>query len=351
MGGLAAARQAFAKGGEPYAGGDIVLARKLDGIITAAGTAVGLILLPFAPPTAAIGNAGWFVAALVALVGCGSTVFDRRTGGRDWNAMLAWNYVGVAQIAAIQWLAGTEAPYRDLFVMSAVFAGAVHPPRRVVPFVFALNAITLIPLIGHPWDPTFFGSTIALIVIWTALALVSSVANTEMRLHRIRRFQAAALARSDALTGLGNRRAFDEALTEEIARARRLREPLSLLLADLNDFKEINDRYGHVAGDDCLRALAGTFREETRLHDRCFRWGGDEFAAILSGSDAADADLIARRLEQAVSERCRRPDGAPLTIGAAHAQLTDSMTAEDLVSAADAELLAAKRELGTGTRN
>jgi hypothetical protein len=62
-------------------------------------------------------------------------VSDRRTGGRDWNAMLAWNYVGVAQIAAIQWLAGVEAPYRDLLLMSAVFVGGVHPPRRVVPFV------------------------------------------------------------------------------------------------------------------------------------------------------------------------------------------------------------------------
>jgi diguanylate cyclase (GGDEF)-like protein len=165
----------------------------------------------------------------------------------------------------------------------------------------------VIPLIGHPWDPAFVGSTVALIFIWTAPVLVASVANTDRRLHRIGRVQAVALARSDALTGLGNRRAFDEALAEEIARARRLGEPLSLLLTDVNDFKEINDRRGHVAGDDCLRALAGAFREETRLHDRCFRWGGDEFAAILSDSDGEAAELIAQRWrKRCASAACDR---------------------------------------------
>jgi diguanylate cyclase (GGDEF)-like protein len=186
-------------------------------------------------------------------------------------------------------------------------------------------------------------STITLVIVWSALALVASVANTHWRLHRIGGLQAEALARADALTGLGNRRAFDEALTVEIARSRRLGRPLSLLLADLNGFKEINDRHGHLAGDHCLRQVAATFRDEVRLHDHCFRWGGDEFAAILADSDAAVAELIAERVTISVAERCRQPDGQAMTIGPAHAELTDAMTAEDLVAAADQALLGRKR--------
>jgi diguanylate cyclase (GGDEF)-like protein len=166
-------------------------------------------------------------------------------------------------------------------------------------------------------------------------------------MHRIGSVAAEALARADSLTGLGNRRAFDEALIAEIARARRVGVPLSLLLADLNDFKEINDAHGHLAGDDCLRQVAATFRDEVRVHDHCFRWGGDEFAAILTDTDSEAAELIAERVTAAVAQTCRRPDGNPLTIGAAHAELTDAMTADDLMATADAALL----ELKLGTRD
>jgi diguanylate cyclase (GGDEF)-like protein len=223
-----------------------------------------------------------------------------------------------------------------------VFVGGVHPPRRVLPFISIVNAVTIVPLFSQPWDPMAVASTITLVIVWSALALVASVANTHWRLHRIGGLQAEALARADALTGLGNRRAFDEALTVEIARSRRLGTPLSLLLADLNGFKEINDRHGHLAGDHCLRQVAATFRDEVRLHDHCFRWGGDEFAAILADSDAAVAELIAERVTISVAERCRQPDGQAMTIGAAHAELTDAMTAEDLVAAADQALLGRK---------
>ncbi len=343
MGLLAAIRQAFARREDPYAGGDIALARKLDGILTAAGTAVALMLIPLAPPTVAIGTAGWFVAGAVALMSGASTVYDRlKPGGRTWATMLAWNYVGVAQISVVQWLAGSHAPYRDLFMLSTVFVGGLHPPRRLLPFLAIVNAITVAPLLFESWDPMLAGSIFALVILWSSLSLVASIANFNARLHRIGSIEAEALARADSLTGLGNRRAFDEALIAEIARARRVGSPLSLLLADLNDFKEINDAHGHLAGDECLRQAAAAFRDEVRLHDHCFRWGGDEFAAILTASDGAAAELIAERVTASVAEHCRQPGGEPMTIGAAHAELTDTMTADDLLAAADAALLAAK---------
>ncbi|HEY7632345.1 MAG TPA: GGDEF domain-containing protein, partial [Thermoleophilaceae bacterium] len=281
MEGVAVIRQAFARREDPYAGGDIALACRLDGILTAAGTVVALMLIPLAPPTVAIGAAGWLVAAAVALMSGASSVYDRvKAGGRNWNTLLAWNYVGVVQIGIVQWLAGIQAPYRDLFMLSTAFVGGLHPPRRLLPFLGVVNAVTLLPLLFEPWDSQLAGSIIALVILWSALALVASIANSSARMHRIGSVAAEALARADSLTGLGNRRAFDEALIAEIARARRVGAPLSLLLADLNDFKEINDAHGHLAGDDCLRQVAATFRDEVRVHDHCFRWGGDEFAAI-----------------------------------------------------------------------
>jgi diguanylate cyclase (GGDEF)-like protein len=343
MGLVPAIRQAFARRDDPYAGGDIALARKLDGILTASGTAVALMLIPLAPPTVAIGMAGWFVAGAMAVTSGASTVYDRVTSqGRTWVTMLAWNYVGVAQIAVVQWLAGSQAPYRDLFMLSTVFVGGLHPPRRLVPFLATVNAITLAPLLFEPWDPMLAGSIIALVILWSSLSLVASIVNSNARLHRLGSVEAEALARADSLTGLGNRRAFEEALIAEIARARRVGSPLSLLLADLNDFKEINDEHGHLAGDDCLRDVAGAFRDEVRLHDHCFRWGGDEFAAILTETDSAAADQVAQRVIRVVAERCHQPNGEPLTIGAAHAELTATMTADDLIATADQALLKLK---------
>jgi diguanylate cyclase (GGDEF)-like protein len=348
MEGVAVIRQAFGRREESYAGGDIVLARRLDQMLTAMGTVVALLLIPLAPPTAAIGVAGWFVAGAVALAGAGSSVYDRlKPGGRTWNTMLAWNYVGVAQIGTVQWLAGIHAPYRELFMLSTVFVGGLHPPRRLLPFLATVNVVTLAPLLFEPWDPQLVGSIVALVLLWSSLSFIASVVNINARLHRIGSIEAEALARADSLTGLGNRRAFDEALIAEIARARRIGSPLSLLLADLNDFKEINDAHGHLAGDNCLREVAATFREEVRLHDQCFRWGGDEFVAILTESDSVGAAQIAQRVASAVAEHCRQPDGEPLTIGAAHAELTETMTADDLLAAADAALMTLK----LGTRN
>ncbi len=146
----------------------------------------------------------------------------------------------------------------------------------------------------------------------------------------------------DALTGLGNRRAFDEALDAELARSRRTSSPLSLIVADLNGFKEINDRFGHVVGDDCLRDATAALRRSVRRPDLCFRWGGDEFTVLLTGADAAVSRALAIRLEDAVAAVCRTPDGEPLTITCGNAALDPSMSAAEAVARSDATLMALK---------
>jgi diguanylate cyclase (GGDEF)-like protein len=121
-------------------------------------------------------------------------------------------------------------------------------------------------------------------------------------IENARRFrEARQLADLDALTGLHNRRFFHETLVREVARAQRYSRSLALIVLDLDDFKAINDRIGHLAGDDVLAAAAEQVRDVVRSADVACRVGGDEFAVILPESGLVDADQLYRRLEAAVS--------------------------------------------------
>jgi diguanylate cyclase (GGDEF)-like protein len=105
----------------------------------------------------------------------------------------------------------------------------------------------------------------------------------------------------DGLTGIGNRRRFDEFLQREWRRSRRARTPLALVLVDVDCFQRYNDRYGHASGDDCLREVAATIAMLVRRPgDLCARYGGEEFAAILPQTDLAGARKLGERIRQAV---------------------------------------------------
>jgi diguanylate cyclase (GGDEF)-like protein len=156
------------------------------------------------------------------------------------------------------------------------------------------------------------------------------------------------LARRDGLTKLPNRRAFDDSLTEMFARMARLGEQGSLLMIDIDHFKRINDTRGHAAGDDVLRAVAQTMASDVRLVDHVFRVGGEEFAVILSGADAAAALTTAERLRRAIAaERIAVKGGeieiaVTVSVGVATAAAGSEPAA--LVEAADATLYRAKTE-------
>jgi diguanylate cyclase (GGDEF)-like protein len=146
-------------------------------------------------------------------------------------------------------------------------------------------------------------------------------------------------ARTDALTGLANRRALNEHLTRATARARRTGRPVSVLMIDLDRFKQTNDRYGHRAGDRVLRTVADCMREAMRGEDIYGRWGGDEFFVLLPDTDEREAARTAERLRRQAGTADLRdiglPGGVPLSIGVATRTGT---TPEDLVQAADLEL-------------
>jgi diguanylate cyclase (GGDEF)-like protein/PAS domain S-box-containing protein len=111
-----------------------------------------------------------------------------------------------------------------------------------------------------------------------------------------------ALAQQDGLTGLANRRRFDEVLVEEFSRARRQREPLSVLLLDADHFKAYNDHYGHLAGDECLRRISAAIESVLRRPgDHAARYGGEEFVVLLPLTDESGALIVAEQIRAAVS--------------------------------------------------
>jgi diguanylate cyclase (GGDEF)-like protein len=152
-----------------------------------------------------------------------------------------------------------------------------------------------------------------------------------------------ALSRSDALTGLGNRRAFADALEAECARARRSGQPLALIYIDLDHFKQVNDRDGHEQGDAVLRQLAAAISDGVRNRiDRGFRVGGDEFAVMLPGSTAESADVVLSRIQQHCIDQGGLWACAPLSISGGVAEFDGRETADALIRRADAAMYVRK---------
>jgi diguanylate cyclase (GGDEF)-like protein len=130
------------------------------------------------------------------------------------------------------------------------------------------------------------------------LAGRASIALQNAHLHRLAR----QLASTDELTQLANRRQFDEALAAEVVRAERFQDPVAVVVADLDNFKEINDRFGHDVGDLVLRAFAGVIRANVRDVDLPARYGGEEFTVLLPATNAEGGRQLAERLRQAAEE-------------------------------------------------
>jgi diguanylate cyclase (GGDEF)-like protein len=149
-------------------------------------------------------------------------------------------------------------------------------------------------------------------------------------------------ARRDSLTGLPNRRSFDEHVDALLNRPRSLDQPVGLVLFDLDDFKQINDVHGHLAGDAVLQDVARVALREVRLNEDLFRVGGEEFAIVVIG-DADDAARVAERVRSAVAIQRRAPHAPTLSAGVASFP-GDGETKDELIHCADVALYAAKRE-------
>jgi diguanylate cyclase (GGDEF)-like protein len=178
----------------------------------------------------------------------------------------------------------------------------------------------------------------------TAVSLASHavVALDNARLHRIVERQALI----DGLTGLANRRQCEETLADELARVDRYGGSLAVVVADLDWFKDVNDRHGHPAGDSVLSEFAALLQETVRDVDLAGRWGGEEFVLILPGTDLAGGAQVAERIREALAGRVvLAAGGTPITVTASFgvAAIPPAKTAAELFAAADAALYEAKR--------
>jgi len=247
--------------------------------------------------------------------------------------------------------------------------------------IYALHAIGLMPTNVVTANAIQLGSTLEMILLALALAdrfiqmrrekaamqaellatqttLIDTLKTNEQRLEthvaeRTLALEAAnrqleALSRTDGLTGIANRRRFDEVLTNEWARSQRTGEPLALAMLDIDWFKAYNDRCGHLAGDDCLQNFAGVLAScAVRSTDLVARYGGEEFAIIAPGTTAAQMQALALQVQQALVARALphpTTPGGSVTLSAgesAHIAQAGEESAS-LVAAADQALYQAK---------
>jgi diguanylate cyclase (GGDEF)-like protein len=207
------------------------------------------------------------------------------------------------------------------------------------PLVTEASVLGLLTLVG-PEDGAFDDQAARAV---GALAGQGAVAIENARLHRLIQKQ----ARTDGLTGLANHREFQEQLAHEVERAQRFGVPVGLVLLDLDDFKTINDQYGHLAGDNVLKAVSGALRGAIRDIDQASRYGGEEFAVILPHTTIEGATRLAERLRQAIAERvANAPDGRQIRITASFGVAglpAHSATQVELIATADAALYRAKQ--------
>src|SRR5690606_5276548 len=149
----------------------------------------------------------------------------------------------------------------------------------------------------------------------------------------------------DPLTNAGNRIAMDQALQREVDLARRNLHPLSLLMVDIDHFKSINDSYGHAMGDEVLKAIAQTLKSLLRNIDMVFRYGGEEFLILLSGTSREGAALVGDRLRMAAMQmQDKHPELPEVSISLGCASLLPGESADSLLRRADMALYVAKRE-------
>jgi diguanylate cyclase (GGDEF)-like protein len=168
-----------------------------------------------------------------------------------------------------------------------------------------------------------------------------------MAIDRLRT-EVASLAMFDDLTGCANRRQLLARLDEECARSDRAMEPFAVLVIDLDGFKEINDGYGHAAGDECLRLFTKAVQARLRTGDLLARIGGDEFCVVLPSTTLREAAIVARQIVDACHGECAQWNGAPVplsaSIGIAQWRAEIGRQTDRLIAEADQALYAAKKD-------
>lgn len=329
------------------------------------GTALDTMMIPICPNSrcgTAVLLHRWAVEARMAADAVAATFTDDRRIG-DWfveassnpaitRALMGPGSAPITDDANLvevgrRWLAVTRFPLKD-------HAGKDDPSRPPVGTVIAwmdvdeaVHAFQRSQLVNIGFAVLAFLSIAGLIRLLLAVVTRRLEEEVAQRTAEVQRLlvEVSHLANHDPLTDLFNRRAFTERLRGEIARVRRSGTAFSLVAFDLDHFKGINDRYGHPAGDEVLRVVAGIVRDTVRTQDVAGRLGGEEFCLLLPDTDADGAEALAERLRVAVAAHSiPTPSGAVLTVtfSAGVVEWCSGLDEDSLLGRADAALYAAK---------
>jgi diguanylate cyclase (GGDEF)-like protein len=222
-------------------------------------------------------------------------------------------------LGVVSLLAGSRPARFFVIAWSAFLAGSI---------IFLLKNFGLVPhtfLTQHSWQ---VGSLLEMILL--SMTLSSRMSELQQQ------------SRTDALTLLGNRRLFNDKLPAEFIAARQSGQPLSLLVLDIDHFKQYNDRHGHAQGDEAIKLLGVALRKYARKPFVACRYGGEEFCVILPATDSAAAAMVAERLRAAVQSSLEGNQAITISVGYASMTNNEFESPEKFFEAADAALYAAK---------
>ena len=263
------------------------------------------------------------------------------------NVQGGWRALIRESVRAL-WRAQTWLPHRNPFVVFGMLWGLPVPfttlgiecVARGMTYTWS-NLVAI--LIDHPWQWAFVAHPLVFGVMFGAVGTVARAraAKVTELMEQLR-----TTADTDGLTGLLNHRAFYARLREELARAEREHGTLTLLLLDIDHFKDLNDLHGHLAGDRVLAGLARRLLAGVRPYDVVARYGGEEFAVILVGLDAQAGALTAERLRLSVAARpfdVSGDEALSITVSIGAVTHGEGADAETLVQLVDERLYASKR--------
>ncbi|GAA4416083.1 hypothetical protein GCM10023089_37710 [Quisquiliibacterium transsilvanicum] len=318
-------------------------------------------------PFGAVQRVSGFAVAIAALFHWffvrGLLAADAASWRKPWHAALLFGWLALAislPFAATQAIAllSVAVTIAALVAVAAEIAAALrraHPLARATAVAFGSLAVAATGFVAMylgllPWWPALIHATA--LGVWAEAILLSVAVGSQVRDLRGERQRLAErtqelsrLSQRDALTGLGNRRAYDRTVPETLDRCRRAGAAVSLLVVDIDHFKEVNDRHGHGFGDQVIQALSATVTCSIRTSDFAFRYGGEEFVLLLPGLAMARALEVAERVRSGMRDSRRAaPDGSQpvVSVSVGVAQMQPGDTAETLFARADAALYRAK---------
>jgi len=299
-------------------------------ILSAAGA---LGILPFAVIRFMSGE--WLVGIIDTIIIIGFIVLGTFVY-RTRNIRIASYAISALCVGGALTTVYVDGPQQVYWAFPAIIA-VFYLIRPMEAVVFALIMISaLIPRLIPAGDTFATTTTLITLVVTSAFAYAFAIITNQQRLKLLQ------LATKDPLTGAGNRRALETKMGNVVNVFKRTKVPVSMLLIDLDHFKQVNDKHGHAAGDAILRSITEIVNLRIRVTDSLYRIGGEEFVVILDGQDLHRAAHLAEQLRTLIEANELVPDHS-VTISVGVAELKDGESGYDWLHRADSALYRAKR--------